>query len=131
MGIKVGCGYKSIENAINYFHTLLDVFAEKSPVASQYQASDVSVCYYDYKKTGFVEAFASCMAQNLDFTTQKELKAYCEERQQAAALVTLSDQVPCTLSALNDWEGKVLGHPPTYWFLDPSENEYVSLVEAA
>ena len=34
MGIKVGCGYKSIENAINYFHTLLDVFAEKSPVAS-------------------------------------------------------------------------------------------------
>ena len=131
MGINVGCGYKSIENAINYFHTLLDAFGEKSSVASQYLALDVRVCYYDYKKTGFVEAFASCMAENLDFTKQTELKAYCEERQQAAALLTLSDQVPCTLSALDDWEGKVLGHPPTYWFRDPSGNEYGSLEEAA
>ena len=43
MGIKIGCGGDSIQNAINYFRTLLDVFAEKSPVASQYLASDVRV----------------------------------------------------------------------------------------
>ena len=131
MGINVGCGYKSIENAIKYFHTLLDAFAEKSPVASQYLASDVRVCYYDYKKTGFVEAFASCMAGTFVFTTQKELVKYCEEQQKAAALVTLSDQAGCPVSALDGWDAKVLGHPQTYWFRDPSGNEYGSLEEAA
>ena len=131
MCINVGCGYKSIENAINYFHTLLDAFGEKSSVASQYLALDVRVCYYDYKKTGFVEAFASCMAENLDFTKQTELKAYCEERQQAAALLMLSVKVGCTLSELDGWEAKVLGHHKKYWFRDPSGNEYGSLATAA
>lgn len=131
MGIKIGYGGDSIQNAINYFHTLLDAFAEKSPVASQYVASDVSVCYYDYKMPGFVEAFASCMAGTFVFTTQKELKEYCEEQQKAAALVALSDQVPCTLSDVDGWDAKVSGHPQTYWFRDPSGNEYGSLEEAA
>ena len=129
--IKIGCGYKSIQNAINYFHTLLDAFAEKSPVASQYLASDVRVCYYDYKMPGFVEDFASCMADTFDFTKLTELVKYCEEQQKAAALVTLSDQAGCPVSALDGWDAKVLGHPQTYWFRDPSGNEYVSLEAAA
>ena len=131
MGIKVECGDSSIRKATNYFHTLLDAFAEKSQVASQYVASDVRVCYYDYKMPGFVEAFASCMADTFDFTKQTELKAYCEEQQKAAALVTLSDQAGCPVSALDGWDARASGHPQTYWFRDPSGNEYVSLEAAA
>ena len=131
MGINVECGDSSIKKATNYFHTLLEAFAEKSPVASQYLASDVRLCYYDYKMPGFVEAFASCMADTFDFTKLTELVKYCEEQQKAAALVTLSDQAGCPVSALDGWDAKLLGHPQTYWFLDPSDNEYVSLEEAA
>ena len=132
MGINVECGDSSIKKATNYFHTLLDAFAEKSPVASQYLASDVRVCNYDYKKTGFVEAFASCMKENFDFTTQTELVKYCKERQQAAALLMLSVKVGCTLSELDGWEANVLGHHhKKYWFRDPSGNEYRSLATAA
>ena len=129
--IKIGYGWKAIRDAYNRVVTLLDVFAEKSLVASQYRASDVSVCNYDYNKTGFEEAFASCMAENFDFTTQKELQEYCEEQQKAAALVTLSEKVGCTLSALVGWDAKVSGHHKTYWFRDPSGNEYRSLATAA
>ena len=132
MGINVGCGFSSIQNATKYFRTLLDAFAEKSQLASQYLASDVRVCNYDYKKTGFVEAFASCMKENFDFTTQTELVKYCKERQQAAALLMLSVKVGCTLSELDGWEANVLGHHhKKYWFRDPSGNEYRSLATAA
>jgi len=129
--IKIGCGEEAIQVAYTTFVTLLDDFGEKSSVASQYLASDVSVCYYDYKKTGFVEAFASCMAENLDFTTQRELQEYCEERQQAAALLTLSVKVGCTLSELDGWEGKVSGYPKMYRFRAPSGLQYRSLEKAA